>query len=220
MKKCIIFDLDGTLIDTSKGIVEAVSYTIEKLGLPSLTDSQLLSFIGPPVQESFQHNCCLDRYEAQCVTDLYRSYYINNSLLHATLYNGVLQMLDDLKCKNYSLGVATYKRNDCVPTLLQHFGLDVFFSCIKGADQNNKLKKKDLIEDAVRSIGADAEQSIYIGDTIHDATAASENAMDFVAVLYGFGFKTESDLRNIDHYGFVKNPNEIVSVVQSLRNIC
>ena len=91
--QCVIFDLDGTLLDTSPGITECVRYAGEKLGYPSLSEEQLLSFIGPPLQDSFMRVYGCDRSQAEALTAAYREQYRKGAILKAKPYDGMETLL-------------------------------------------------------------------------------------------------------------------------------
>ena len=91
--KCVVFDLDGTLVDTSPGIIESVKYAVKEFNYPVLTQEQLLSFIGPPLKTSFIRCCGCDDSVAERLTETYRTYYRQGAILNARLYDGIIELL-------------------------------------------------------------------------------------------------------------------------------
>ena len=204
-----IFDLDGTLLDTSGGILASVSHVIEQNHLKELSSEDLLSFIGPPIQESFKKAYGIDDKKAQLYGEQFRDRYKDHDLLIAKPYNGIYTLMDGLKEKGIETAVATYKREDYAITILKHFGFDRYANLMHGADNYNKLKKKDIILKCIEeSERNDYERIVYVGDTQSDLNAAKELGIKFVGVNYGFGFK------NIN--GYAENPLEIEGIMEEL----
>lgn len=188
--KGILFDLDGTLLDTSEGIIESVRYTIQSLGLTELSAQVLKTFVGPPVQESFKKCCSLSDVDSQKAADAFRWYYKEKALYKAKLYPGILDLLNSLKNKKVLVGIATYKREDYAKTLLEYFKITPFCNSICGADNNNTLRKKDIIQNCLDNLLLTNNEAVLVGDTIHDAKGAYELNIPFISVCYGFGFRT------------------------------
>ncbi len=193
-----VFDVDGTLLDTTEGIVEAVKYTIRQYGLSELSEAELLTFIGPPVQDSFARFYGLDHIQVQELTTCFRNRYKDYELFKAKPYQGIYDVLDALKKQGVRIAVATYKRQDYAEEILKHFRFDRYIDVYGGADHNNKLKKVDIIEKCMKELGTtDYSNAVMIGDSSHDAIGASKIHMDFIGVTYGFGFRTKEDIQQI-----------------------
>ncbi|MCQ2291987.1 MAG: HAD hydrolase-like protein [Bacteroidales bacterium] len=212
-KNTIIFDLDGTLLDTTEGIVESVRYTIGQMKLPELSDAQLLSFIGPPVQISFVNHYGLSEEEAQRISTIFRTYYKEKALLKAKPYEGIFELLKQLKDAGKRLAVATYKREDYALMILKHFGFDRYFDVMRGADDKNQLKKVDIVNLCISEMNGLKDNAVLVGDTLHDAIGAQEAGVDFLGVTYGFGFTSREDVDKYPNIGCAKKVNEIFSLI-------
>lgn len=208
--KGVIFDLDGTLLDTSEGIIDAVKYTIRKLNYSELEDNKIKEFIGPPIQKSFEKffNCSIS--EAQEAANIFRNYYKTNSLLKASPYPGIYELLSYIKENGCALAVATYKREDYALELLKEFGFDDYCSVMHGADNMNEMTKADIIKLCIEELGIEAEETIYVGDTEGDYLGARECGMGFVGVSYGFGFTDKSQYK----YNVVTDCWELKKVIE------
>ena len=208
--KLIIFDLDGTLFDSSLGAIKSIDYTIEKLNLTPLTDEVKRTFIGPPIYNSLQKTYNMTDEEAKNATEIFRDVYKNKFLFEAIVYDGIEELLQTLQ-KDYKLAVASYKRDDYCKMLLEHFGLSKYFHFIMGADAENKLKKSDIVQACMDNFNITSpKEVVLIGDTEHDALGAEALNMDFIGVTYGFGFKNLDDINKYKNIGMAKNAIEIL----------
>ena len=206
--KLAIFDLDGTLLDTTEGILDSVKHTIKTYSLPMLSDNELCSFIGPPIQLSLNKHYGLEGNKLQEITNHFRTEYSTKNLLKATPYKGIFQLLERLMTKGIQCAVATYKREDYALRLLNHYGFNNYMDIMYGADNENKLKKKDIIIKCIESSGiTDYKDVVMVGDTTHDSCGAFELGLDFIGVTYGFGFKKE-DKSNHNFIGMADMPEE------------
>ena len=193
--KCVVFDLDGTLLDTSEGVLSSVRYTIDKHGLPKLDEEQMKSFIGPPIQNSFAAQYGLEGAILQELATTFRNQYKNVDLLKARPYEGIFEVFQALIDNHIIPAIATYKRQDYAITILKHFGFDKYTDIMLGADHENKLKKKDIIELALKKADVNVySDAIMVGDSDNDAIGAEMIGTGFVGVTYGFGFKTKEDV--------------------------
>lgn len=198
----VIFDVDGTLLDTTEGVIAAVKYTIDKFGFRPLPEQKLLKFIGPPIQNSFADAYGLSGDILQEIATVFRNRYSKHDLFGAVPYYGIFELMQTLKDGGIMSAVATYKREDYALTLLRHFGFDRFTDIIYGGDHENRLKKSDIIQKCISASGiADKNRIVMVGDTENDAVGAEKIGVDFLAVTYGFGFKTPESLNSVKHVG-------------------
>lgn len=213
MIKNVIFDLDGTLLDTREGIIESVKHTASELGYKELPYWTLLKFVGPPIQQSLMTFYGCDLETAQKGANLFRDYYKTEALLKAKPYDGIYELCERLKSNGFKMSVATYKREDYALTLLKHFEFDKYCYPMHGADNNNVLKKEDIVRMCQEEMDARAEECVLIGDTNHDARGAVQAGTPFIAVTYGFGFKDAEDVGNYPYIGVARSPLEIADIL-------
>lgn len=215
MIKNVIFDLDGTLLDTGEGIMESAAYAASQLGYPKLPFEELLDFVGPPVQQSFMKHYGCDREKAQKAADIFRDYYKSTALLKAKPYDGIYELCGILREKGLKMAVATYKREDYALTLLNHYHFGEYCDPMHGADNFNVLKKEDIVRMCIEEMGGTRENSVLVGDTLHDARGAMEAGTPFIGVAYGFGFTTEEDVAPYPCLGLARTPTEIADIIFS-----
>ena len=213
MIKNAIFDLDGTLLDTREGVIESAKYAARELGFEELPYETMLTFVGPPIQNSFMNHYGCDEGTAQKAANIFRDYYKNTALLLAEPYEGIYDLCRVLKANGIKMSVATYKREDYALTLLRHFDFDKYCDPMHGADNNNVLKKEDIVRMCQEEMGATNETSVLIGDTDNDAKGAAKANTPFIAVTYGFGFKTAEDVSEYPHIGVADTPMEVADII-------
>ena len=189
----VIFDLDGTLFDTSEGIIESVKYAVKEMHLSELKEDELLAFVGPPLKDSFMRSCGIDELEAEKAVRRFRKYYADHAILRATPYDGVYDLIALLKEKNISISVATYKPEEFAKRILKHFKMDDCFNSIHGADKSGKQSKEDIVQLCLEDISATADDTVLVGDTHGDEEAAQRLGIWFLPVSYGFGFNMNSE---------------------------
>ncbi|MDD3057244.1 MAG: HAD hydrolase-like protein [Sphaerochaeta sp.] len=191
--KLVIFDLDGTLMNTSAGIFSSANATVEKLGMkPEHDPSQLSKFIGPPINQCFVEVYNMDQALIEQAVALYRVEYDKNGRFNAEAYPNMKETLTALKEKGYQLAVGTLKHESLAQGMMTHFGFDHYFDSIRGSDLNSHLSKADIIRLVLNDLNVRAEDAVLIGDTIHDQKGAAEAGIAFIAVDYGFGFPKNS----------------------------
>ena len=212
--KLVLFDLDGTYMNTSDGVLSAVSYTIKKMGLDEITDEKLKSFIGPPVEYSFRTIYNLTEEKVKEAAGIFRNAYKDKFLFGAKLYDGIVEITDKLRANGIKCGIATYKRESYTLKLLEHFDLIKHFDIIHGSDEDGKLTKSDIIQLCINEAEAARENTVMIGDTSHDALAASKLGVDFIAVTYGFEFSANLPV-DVPNIGIANNSEEIFRIVVS-----
>lgn len=203
----IIFDLDGTLLDTSEGILDSLRYTIAHFGFHELPEETIASFIGPPIQDSFSATYGIDGPILQEIATVFRDRYKSRDLLKAKPYPGIFDALEEMKKAGKKLAVATYKREDYALELLRYYGFDRYFSVMHGGDHENRMKKPDIIRLCIQETeGANEANCLMIGDTVSDSSGAEQAGIDFLGVSYGFGFHSQSDLSHIKCVGMAESP--------------
>ena len=210
----IIFDLDGTLIDSSEGIFNSIRYAEEKLNLVRLDESLLPSFVGPPPTESYQKLHGLDLINAKIATKFHREYAKEKGLYESEIYPGMRELLLELKNRDCYLSVATLKSQSIAEEILKIFEIYDLFDSIVGIDENESLSKSQIIDIAIDKIDLLEKTPVMIGDTISDAVGAEKSNIDFIGVIYGFGFKNEKDVNEFQNVGYSSSPENILNLIK------
>ena len=191
----VLFDLDGTLLDTREGIISAAVHAMKQYGKVVPDQETLESLIGPPIQVSFQKLYGLSDTEAMVMANIFRdAYKTDKYLFRAKPYDGIYNLLQNLVDAGINVGIATYKREDYAKRLLIEKKFNKYTRFIYGSDFEGKFIKKDIIKICLENMGCkDCKQAVYVGDGESDGKSANEIGMNFIAVTYGFGFKKKED---------------------------
>lgn len=207
--KSIIFDLDGTLMNTKAGILKSLDCVIESRGYPQLSEERKKKFIGPPMFQSLRSEYGLSDDEAYSAAQEFRDLYAGDYCLMARTYPMMRTLLTSLKHEGCKLSVATYKREDVANRILAHFKLDPYFDAIYGSDFEGRLSKKDIIEKAMNHVGVRPANTVVIGDSKSDGAAANQIGVKFIAVTYGFGFNSEKDAADLHPIAICRRAEDI-----------
>ncbi len=207
-----LFDLDGTLTDPGLGITNAVMYALSKYGISVNDREQLYKFIGPPLLDSFHEYYGFD--DEQCAEALayYREYYSVTGLLENEVYDGIIDLLKQLKAAGKTIILATSKPEEYSVRILEHFNLLEYFDDVSGATMDEKRSKKDeIITYALRKNNiVDTNKCVMIGDRKYDILGGKKNHLKTMGVLYGYGSHEELTAAGADY--LVSSPAEIFKI--------
>ncbi|EJQ61872.1 HAD family hydrolase [Bacillus mycoides] len=193
MYTTFLFDLDGTVTDPKKGIVNSVLYALEKGGIEELHVSELDSFIGPPIQQSFVERYNMNEGEVERAVFYFREYLKQRGLLENSVYEGIPNLLKQLKDTGNRLFIATSKPTIFARQVIEHFQLTNYFEDIIGSNLNGtRIKKEEIIAHILQqNEGLNKEEVVMIGDRKHDIIGANHNGIASIGVLYGYGSENE-----------------------------
>lgn len=196
----LVFDLDGTLIDSSAGILGTLRHTFAVMGFTLLPEEQMRKFIGPPLEPAFMEFLGVDRDTAVRAVQVYRAEYKVTGILGVEVYDGVPEMLEALVAAGHTLHIATSKPEAFALRIFDNIGLTKYFTHICGAGMDGtRAKKAEVLEELFRrggvtEPGADTLSDWrMIGDRIYDVEGAAAFGMRSVGVLWGFGPPEEFD---------------------------
>ena len=189
----IFFDLDGTLTDSADGIVNSVRYALEKQGIVPPAREQLLPFVGPPLLDSFHKYYGMDREQGMQAIEAYREYFTDRGWKENSVYEGIPEVLKQLKDAGAHLYIATSKPEPFAKRIAEHFGLDGYFDRIAGATLDERITGKGQVIQMLLEELADIPVSkiVMVGDREHDVYGAKEHGIACVVVLYGYGSRKE-----------------------------
>ncbi|MBE6676410.1 MAG: HAD family hydrolase [Ruminococcaceae bacterium] len=211
--KYALFDLDGTLTDPGEGITKSVQYALDKFGIHVEDRKQLFCFIGPPLHESFEVYYGFSRPDAMKAVDYYREYYAVKGIFENLVYDGIPEVLAKLRDSGVGICLATSKPEVFAKQILEHFGLDGYFTAVAGSEMDGtRTKKAEVVERALGLLGnPDAGDCVMIGDREHDVLGGAAHGLDTIGVLFGYGSREE-----LEHAGatyIAAKPIDIVNII-------
>jgi phosphoglycolate phosphatase len=229
--RLVIFDLDGTIIDSGPGIKSSLRQAIQAMGLPAQSESQLNAFVGPPLRLSFQKKFSLTAEKTEEALLCYRRAYYRQGIYEASVYDGIPELLRELQNKGYLLALGTSKPWILAHRILSHFQLRPYFDGIFGPYRDGRLDTKVQVLQALlahfsgrsplpagRRQGkdnppalaappSDEIRCLMVGDRFYDVEGARACGLPTVGVTYGYG--SAQELREAGAALIVGHPREI-----------
>lgn len=189
----ILFDLDGTLTDSGEGIMNSVEYALQKYGIKVEDRSQLQAFVGPPLAEQFSKFCGFSEEEGHRAVEVYREYYQVKGIFENRVYDGIPEVLEQLKNKGYQICMATSKPEKYAKIIAEHYDFAKYFDVIAGSLMDGgRVNKDEVIEYALEQCGVtDRESVLMIGDRNYDIIGAKKAGTHSMGVLFGYGSREE-----------------------------
>lgn len=181
----IVFDWDGTLMDSTAAIVKSLQDAANDLGLPVPEKKRAVHVIGLGLKEALETvfpDLSLKHYPK--LIDRYRLHFLTNSK-KTTLFDGIKAMLDDLKKQNYLLAVATGKSRAGLNRAIDESGLRGYFDASRTADETWSKPHPAMLLELVQQLGESMNRTVMIGDTTHDLQMANNAGAAGIAVQYG-----------------------------------
>lgn len=208
----ILFDLDGTLIDSKRGIVKCIRYALDKKNIP-YTDDLLDKMIGPPFRVSMHDFLGLEMPIIEQLISLYRGIYEVEGWKNCALYEGVENMLKTLHGEGKRLAVATSKPIKFTNMIVDGFNLRQYFDFVGGASSDASREAKcDVIQACLDSLNVDDRSKVLmVGDRLYDIEGAHQRGVKCAAILYGYGNLEEFEEYKADYV--LPMPNDVVQLV-------
>ena len=210
----IIFDFDGTLVDTSEGIIKSMHYAFDKLNITRVEESFIRETIGPPLDKMLEELLkTRDKNLINKGIKLFRERYSTEGLIELELYKGVRATIEKFYNLDTNLFIATSKPQIFVEHITTKLDVRKYFKDISGVDINkNSLDKAKRIEQLIESHKLNIDKTIMVGDRCEDILAAKYNCIKCIGVTYGFGNK--EDLLKEQADMICNNFSEIIDIIK------
>lgn len=188
----VVFDLDGTLLDTHVDLVESLNYTIAALDLEPVSYDDLTHLVGQGARVMIERACKLQGHPLSpeavpALVERFVAHYTENMPGHTEPYPGVVAAMDRLKASGYALAVCTNKMEGLAIGLLEKLGLTHYFDAVTGGD-TFEYRKPDArhLTGTIERAGGDASRAVMIGDSINDIAVAKNAGVPSIAVPFGY----------------------------------
>jgi phosphoglycolate phosphatase len=184
----VIFDLDGTLLNTLEDLTDSVNYALSKYGLPCRTAEEVRSFVGNGVGNLIRlsvHDGIDSPHFESCLSD-FRSHYSENLQNKTGAYEGIMELLEQLSREGYRLAIVSNKYDKAVKSLSRTYFGEYIKVAIGESEGVERKPAPDTVLKALEELGAAAEKAVYVGDSEVDAQTARNSGMVFVGVTWGF----------------------------------
>ncbi|MGB3910555.1 MAG: HAD hydrolase-like protein [Pseudolysinimonas sp.] len=192
----VLFDLDGTIVDSAPGITSSLAYTFEAMGLAVPSPAKLLEWVGPPIMDSFRDLAGFDPITSARALAIYREHYVMTGVFDADLYPGLRDVLQAIHASELPLSLATSKPESTARLILDHYDLAQYFDEFTGASEDEvRSAKADVVEEALRRLrvrGADLTRPVMVGDRHHDVVGAAAHNVPTIYVTWGYGAPGET----------------------------
>lgn len=216
MIKYLLFDLDGTITDPKEGITKCVQYALSKFDIEEDCDN-LLSFIGPPLTDSFMDFYGFDKQKAELAIKYYRERYAKIGLFENSAIDGIHEVLEKLKNSGYTLAVATSKPTCFAISICEKYDFSKYFDIIMGSElDGTRTKKSEIIYEVLKQLNAKPEEVVMIGDRKYDIIGAKEVGTASIGVRFGYAEDGELEKAGADF--IVGTPNELLSCILEMKN--
>lgn len=189
----VLFDLDGTLTDSSEGIINCAVFALSHFGIEVKDRSTLMPFLGPPLSWSFRNVCGLEEEQAEAAVRKYRERYSTVGLFENRPYDGIPQLLQSLKAAGKRLAVATSKPEKFSLRILERFELLQYFDAVTGCGLDGSLDTKaEVVAETLRRLEAtDLSRAVMVGDRKYDVLGAREAGLETIGAGWGYAEKGE-----------------------------
>lgn len=195
----MLWDVDGTIVDASDGILRRLTVTLEHFGKRPPTRAELVHWIGPPMYESFQVNVGMTPAESSEAVAFYRVLgKADGYTTGAKLFDGIDVLIRDVAAAGIPEATASSKPEVQVVALMDHFDLSTSLTAIVGAtpDEKTLSAKADIVAEALRRLaaaGVDTSRPVLVGDRHHDVEGGAANDVPVIFVRWGFSWPHEAD---------------------------
>lgn len=190
--KAVLFDFDGTLVDSSEGIFKSLIYAFQKDGKVSPDEATLRKFIGPPIYDSFKTLFGYADDKIDFMIEKYRERYRAVGYREVEVYAGIPELLRRLRENNFKIATASSKPTMFIKQILEEQGLLSYFDYLGGTQFDNiSSDKTAILQNAMHTLGVTPEETVMVGDRLFDIRGAKGAGVPCIAVLYGFGSRAE-----------------------------
>jgi phosphoglycolate phosphatase len=208
----VLFDLDGTIVDSEAEITRSLAHTFSTMGVPVPDAETLRSYVGPPLLDSLRMTGGFTDADAWEALNVYRDHY-DLHLLSSPVFPGVAGVLQRLQAAGMPVALATSKPESMARAVLEHNDLAKYFTVVAGASEDEERSTKaDVVREALHRLaahGVDTADAVMVGDRAYDTHGALANGVPTILVEWGYGSPAEAG----DAYAVVHSADQLRSLL-------
>lgn len=217
MKKLIIFDLDGTLLDTIEDLANSVNFALNQHSFPTHPLEAYYDFIGNGVNKLLERALPAKHQNADMVSmlkvDFIKHYYAHSDEFTKP-YKGITELISKLDNDGLQIGVASNKIHPATTELIQRFFPNIKFTAVFGQREGYPVKPNpSIIEEIIEIANVNKSEVLYVGDSGVDVATGYNAKVDFVGVLWGF--RPQKELEEVGAQEFVQTAEELYDLIKS-----
>lgn len=210
----IIFDMDGTLLNTLDDIMDSVNYILKNHGMPLRTYDEIRSFVGNGSADLIARVLPGGRDNSVYESFLYeyKNHYSKNMAVKTAPYDGIIEMLEELSAKNYKIAIVSNKSDPYVKELSKKYFGKYIAIAVGESEKTMAKPSPDMIYTVIKELGSGTENSVYVGDSDTDIRTAENANMPCISVSWGF--RNEGFLKEHGALCIIDNPSELLEVIE------
>ena len=213
----IIFDLDGTLLDTLEDLTDSVNYAMERFGMPAHTPDAVRGFVGNGVAKLIERAIPqgVENPSYEAIFETFKEHYVKHCEDKTRPYEGIMEVLALLKKQGYHLAIVSNKFDGAVKQLCEKYFGEYISVAIGESDQVKRKPAPDTVYQALRELGSESSRAIYVGDSEVDLQTAQNAQLRCVSVTWGF--RTKEQLLNAGAGPIIRTPQELPELLARLQ---
>ena len=216
MYQNVIFDLDGTLLNTLEDLKDSTNYALAQHGYPTRTLEEVRCFVGNGIRKlidrAVPEGTSVEKTDKVFAT--FREYYATHSRVKTSMYEGMEQVMDALKEQNISMAIVSNKADDAVKDLAKYYFAKYIDVAIGEREGISRKPAPDSVYEAMRLLGATKENTVYVGDSDVDRATAKNAGIPCISV--NWGFKSTEFLKENGAAQIVSTPTELVNAISDM----
>ena len=209
----VVFDMDGTVLNTLEDLAGSMNYSLKSVGLPERTVDEFRRFVGNGAREALRK--ALPEGVPTDILDemfpIFKEHYDEHCLDKTGPYEGILDLMKELKKRGYRMAIVSNKIDSAVKELNKRFFGDLIDVAIGEQPGVNRKPAPDMVETALKELGSTKEESVYVGDSEVDYLTAKNSGLPCISVLWGF--RDKEYLIEQGAYCFADAPADIVDMI-------
>ncbi len=188
----VLFDFDGTIADTGRGIFSSIQYAVECLGLEPLDAETLRRFIGPPIYDSFKRELGLDDEKSDFAVKKYREKYAESGIYELDIYDGIIPLIKKLRENGIKVGIASSKPQNFLIRIVDFLEIAELIDFISAPSADDTPQSKaSLINNSAEALNICKDKILMVGDRYFDIDGANGAGVESVGVTFGYGSEEE-----------------------------